>query len=277
VETRQHFAFSHAALWRIDFLFFRAAIAAIAVLLAVESAVLWATQHNLSAAVVALLSASAAGVAVFAWRKAYDLVFTSWRPRMDQLRARLEVARLVRQVNRSHRNHLAGLLRELRYIRLDMRPFWQSSPVFRRFADETAILVLRGEENPLATLVLSEALKAIGLRVWSHDRLADAFSADELKSLYESKNVAILVGKGIYDETADALARVRVFSDAQIIPISVLSASGTGLIPNSYLYEDAVEFHVGMRTYLKRAASLVRPSADPQFELRERPVPTPFR
>jgi hypothetical protein len=187
------------------------------------------------------------------------------------LRSHLLVARLMFRARRVKVNRLRKLLIDLELRRQYLRPLWEASPPFRDYVSEMMIFVVRGQETPLATLVFSDALTALGFRTRTYEDFPEIWELfrGEFRKLPRFTRLAIVIGQGI--EEASKVRLLSDFSpdlgvDISAVPLFQLSQSGVGLFPDVLLYDLLGELRVDLKDYLQKAASLAKRPFDKQFE-----------
>jgi hypothetical protein len=267
--------------WRMGAILFRAILAAIVVLLSIQAAVLREAGRPLLMVFAALIAAASA-FALFSWRATYGFLIREFRPALPRLSSRLKAEILIHKIHQMKARDLTRLLTELEARREFLGPLLEDSPEFREFAKNLMIILLRGKEAPLATLVFSEALTALGVKVKSYENLQQIIlerSLDEFREMGTFKHLAVIFGNGVHDQRIHALP--GFFRDTPtgflMVPLFLISQTGKGLFPDDLLYKSSVELHVGLKEYLQRAASLAKRPEDAQFETQETHTPPAYR
>lgn len=270
---------SHHLDWRIGAILFRSILCAVVVLLFFEAIALKQAEQSVGALLAGALATSAA-FALFSWRTIYPRLAGQLTKELYSLSSHFWAMRLMLRARRIRVNRLRRLLTELRWRRESLRPLWKHTPAFREYVNDMLIFVLRREENPLATLVFSEALTSLGMQVRTYEdlpELPELWTATgyetEFRQLIREvqgfKRVAVVFGHGGGAEDVRFGRMVEFLSPrAQVlgIPLFQLAQSGEGLFPEQLLYELPAEFHGGLKHYLQQAASLAKKPRDKQFE-----------
>lgn len=256
-----------------DAALFESALSAACVLFLIWATVL-AKQHNRILCVTATTAAVSCLMILVSWHRSYPVIRGALASERTRIALHLQTTKLLREADSARRQRLEAVIEFLERRRRQIVPILQDSLPFQRFIVDTTVVVIPGTGSPIAPIVMSHALKALGFHTVVYDDVLDIESQPEVLQLYKKyslRNVLLVLGAGRSDQhliLSGLLAHAR---SVAIVSLRDLSRTGVGFVPEQLLYELPPEAHVGIKSYLQKAASLVTDGEDFDFERRRGP------
>lgn len=254
--------------WNADAIVLRAALAASVVLFFI-GAVALQDAHKDAFAILPAGCAIAFLYLLVRWRTVLSRV-QLWRLRVGRemekreasILISLEAARLAQRASRLRRTRLKEVLLKLKRTRFYLERDSYAFDQLKRYTNGMGVFIVRGDEEPIATVVFSEAMKALGVQVGTYEYSPSGIDQMMRRLAYLSR-AAIIVAHGA-DEASirDLLHLPDWHGDATIISLFAISQTGEGLFPGA---PDTL--HDQLKVYLRLAASLAKRPYDNQFEL----------
>jgi hypothetical protein len=266
--------------WEPGAIIYRATLATIAALFIICAVGLLETNKT-QLAILVLLFASLAIVGLLSWRSIYrSLSFeVSWMARA--LASSFRVWRLNQRANSIRTRQTSKLLLELERRRAHLVHLLRGSPELRELVNDLSVLVFRGQENPLATLIFSDSLKAMGFHVQhleSFENLPPMEMNKVVGHLIQTSlpRRVMILGRGVDEQTSRV---VSYLTSTEWVTVRFYSVSreGLSLFGEEQLHDIPTELYLSLKEYIERAASLGRGPGDTEFEPQSSEVPRVYR
>jgi hypothetical protein len=266
--------------WQPGAIIYRSIVAALVAFFLI-SAVSLSDRNKTTLAILAIVFALFALVGLVSWRPIYGNFALEIRRSSRALASPFRVWRLNRRANLVRTRQIGRLLSDLDRRRTYLRYLLERSLEFRDLLNNLSIFIFRGHEDPLATLVFSDSLEAMGFHVQHLENL-DYLGALEGREIAHHliqtslQRRVIILGQGI-DEQTSQLVSYLASLEWMAIPFYLVSRQGMSLFGNDQLHDVPTELYLGLKDYIERAASLAKGPRDPELEHRSSEVPPVYR
>jgi len=175
------------------------------------------------------------------------------------------------------------MLSDLEDRRKYVKILLKESSQFRELVGKLCVIVFRGQENPLATLIFSDSLEAMGFHVHHIENFENLLPHEVneiLKPLMEPpvERRVMVLGQGIDDQTSRVVSYLTQRSvEALTIPFYSISRHGLSLFEKEQLHDIPTELYLSLKDYIERAASLARGPGDTSLDHRPSEAPRVYR